>query len=286
MYVEIHIQGAERLRDRRDIWDMSMGQTGHTAGAVRRQNSLCLLFFFFPRLCSAALCLSLSVACAWHDVPPSKGENKSQTSFKISIVPVSRGKNHMSQGLENRCSLSSIRSRTLVAPYRAIPRDYLSDIPLLRAMGFWCLNMANWVRYPLPIFWAFPLGEHAKWKCNTPLQKGYLSDTCTLPYENKGNGCIAILSRKGIARYGGVSRTGPLSQRLRSAPAPNYMDKKESTRHININNFVRRLLGWGGVRPGVKRYVLCAEPKEHEHFRPGARPGGSVTRVTEQLFMC
>ena len=24
----------------------------------------------------------------------------------------------------------------LVAPYRAIPRDYLSDTPLLRAMGF------------------------------------------------------------------------------------------------------------------------------------------------------
>ena len=26
--------------------------------------------------------------------------------------------------------------------------------------------------------------------------------------------------------------------------------------------------------PGVKVYVLCAEPKEHKHFRPGTRPGG------------
>ena len=25
---------------------------------------------------------------------------------------------------------------------------------------------------------------------------------------------------------------------------------------------------------GSKVYVLCAEPKEHKHFRPGARPGG------------
>ena len=51
---------------------------------------------------------------------------------------------------------------------------------------------------------------------------------------------------------------------------------------------------------GSKVYVLCAEPKENKHFRPGARlggsgtrpggsgtrPGGSVTGVTEKLFMC
>ena len=44
---------------------------------------------------------------------------------------------------------------------------------------------------------------------------------------------------------------------------------------------------------GSKVYVLCAKPKEHKHFRPGTRPGGSgtqprgsVTGVTEKLFMC
>ena len=44
---------------------------------------------------------------------------------------------------------------------------------------------------------------------------------------------------------------------------------------------------------GSKVYVLCAEPKEHKHLRPGTRPGGSGTRpggsvtgVTEKLFMC
>ena len=54
----------------------------------------------------------------------------------------------------------------------------------------------------------------------SPPQKGYLSDTCAIPSENKANGCdtpppSAILSRKGIARYGGVSRTGPLRERPR-----------------------------------------------------------------------
>ena len=65
---------------------------------------------------------------------------------------------------------------------------------------------------PSPFSERFPR-EHTKWRCDTPPQKGYLSDTCAIPYENKANGCdtpSAILSRKGIARYGGVSRTGPL----------------------------------------------------------------------------
>ena len=32
--------------------------------------------------------------------------------------------------------------------------------------------------------------------------------------------------------------------------------------------------------------MSCEEPKEHKHFRPGTRLGGSVTRGTEELFMC
>ena len=36
---------------------------------------------------------------------------------------------------------------------------------------------------------------------------------------------------------------------------------------------------------GSRAYVLCAEPKEHKHFRPGTRPGGSVTGVTQKLFV-
>ena len=50
------------------------------------------------------------------------------------------------------------------------------------------------------------------------------------------------------------------------------------------------VIAWvrGVSRPGGQEsnvYVLCAEPKEHKHFRPGTRPGGSVTGVTEKLFM-
>ena len=63
---------------------------------------------------------------------------------------------------------------------------------------------------------------------------------------------------------------------------------QERKRHININNFVLWLPGWGVSRPGGQGsnvYALCAEPKEHKHFRPGTWPGGSVTGVTDKLFM-
>ena len=59
---------------------------------------------------------------------------------------------------------------------------------------------------PPPFLSGFPLGEHAKWRCDTPPQKGYLSDAYAIPHENKALGAIppsAILSQKGIARYGG-----------------------------------------------------------------------------------
>ena len=111
----------------------------------------------------------------------------------------------------------------LVAPYCAIPRDYLSDTPLLRAMGFLVSQHGQLGAIPPPPhFWVFPPWRacevNFKWRCDTPPRKGYLSDTCAIPYENKANGCHTplcdtnSLSRKGIARYGGVSRTGPLRQ--------------------------------------------------------------------------
>ena len=45
-----------------------------------------------------------------------------------------------------------------VAPYCASHRETTSAIPpslrtiIIIVWGFWCLNMANWVRYPLPFF--------------------------------------------------------------------------------------------------------------------------------------
>ena len=47
--------------------------------------------------------------------------------------------------------------------------------------------------------------------------------------------------------------------------------------------------GGGFFRPGVQGsnvYVLCAEAKKNKHFRLGTLSGGSVTGVTEKLFMC
>ena len=97
----------------------------------------------------------------------------------------------------------------LVAPYCAIPQDYLSDTPLLRAMGFWCLNMANWVRYPLPLFAAFPPWRACEVEVRYPPLKRYLSDTGAIPYENKANGCDTPLcdtiSKGYCAIWGSVS---------------------------------------------------------------------------------
>ena len=62
---------------------------------------------------------------------------------------------------------------------------------------------------PSPFSEPFPLGEHAKWRCDTPPEKGYLSDPCAIPYENKANGCDTPLcdtiSKGYCAIWGGIS---------------------------------------------------------------------------------
>ena len=67
---------------------------------------------------------------------------------------------------------------------------------------------------PSPFSERFPLGEHGKWRCDTPPppQKGYLIDTCTIPYENKAKWCDTPLcdtiSRGYCAIWGGISHWG------------------------------------------------------------------------------
>ena len=100
----------------------------------------------------------------------------------------------------------------LVAPYCAIPRDYLSDTPLLRAMGFLVSQHGQLGALPPPPFLSVPPLESMRsgGAIHTP-QKGYLSDTCAIPYENKANGCDTPLCdtiSKGIARYGGYLALG------------------------------------------------------------------------------
>ena len=101
-----------------------------------------------------------------------------------------------------------------MAPYCAIPRDYLSDTPPIARYGVLVSQHGQLGAIPPPPFSErFPIGEHAKWRCDTPPQKGYLSDTCAIPYENKAKTCDTPLcdtiSKGSCKRYGGVSRTGP-----------------------------------------------------------------------------
>ena len=119
-----------------------------------------------------------------------------------------------------QCHCGPLVKTNLVAPYCAIPRDYLSDTPLLRAMGFLVSQHSQKGAIPPPPFLSVsPLGEHAKWGCDTPpLQRGISAILARYPMKTRQMGAIppsAILSRKGIARYGGVSRTGPLRRRNR-----------------------------------------------------------------------
>ena len=101
--------------------------------------------------------------------------------------------NFEGQGFALKVSLLSARScivlastrvpvSDLVAPYCAIPRDYLSDTPLLRTMGFSVSQHGQLGAIsPAPFLSVSPLGEHAKWRCDTPPSKGvsqrYLRDT-------------------------------------------------------------------------------------------------------------
>ena len=64
---------------------------------------------------------------------------------------------------------------------------------------------------PSPFSERFALGEHAKWRRDPPPpppQKGYLSNTCAMPYENKANGCDTPLcdtiSKGYCAIWGGI----------------------------------------------------------------------------------
>ena len=69
---------------------------------------------------------------------------------------------------------------------------------------------------PSPFSERFPPWRACKVEVRYPPQKGYLSDTCAIPYENKANGCDTPLcdtiSKGYCAIGGGVSRTGPLSE--------------------------------------------------------------------------
>ena len=101
---------------------------------------------------------------------------------------------------------SLLRNSTLVAPYCAIPRDYLSDTPLLRAMGFLVSQHGQLGAIPPPPFLSVSRACEVEVRY-PPLKRGrYLSDTCAIPYKNKANGCDTPLCdtiSKGYCAIGG-----------------------------------------------------------------------------------
>ena len=108
-----------------------------------------------------------------------------------------------------------------MAPYCAIPRDYLSDTPLLRAMGFLVSQDGKLGAIPPPPFLSVsPLESMRSGGAIPPHKRGISAILARYPVKTSKTRAIppsAILSRKGIARYGGVSRTGPLSPHFRTS---------------------------------------------------------------------
>ena len=102
----------------------------------------------------------------------------------------------------NICSLSGPVPRNTARLSSAIPR-------IVRYTVFGVSTWPIGCDTPTPFSERFPLGEHAKWRCDTPPppQKGYLSDTCAIPHENKENACDTPLcdtNSKGLyAIWGG-----------------------------------------------------------------------------------
>ena len=82
-----------------------------------------------------------------------------------------------------------VNSVTLVAPYCAIPRDYLRDTPLLRAMGFLASQHGQLGAIPPPFSEQFPPWRACEVEVRYPPQKVYLSDAGAIPYENKAKAC-------------------------------------------------------------------------------------------------
>ena len=93
---------------------------------------------------------------------------------------------------------------------------YLSDTPLSHAMGFLVSQHGQLGAIPLPPFLSVSPLEYMRSRgaIPPPLKRGISAILPRYPTKTRQMGArppSAILSRKGIARYGGVSRTGLLS---------------------------------------------------------------------------
>ena len=119
----------------------------------------------------------------------------------------------------------------------------LSDAPLLRAMGFLVSQHGQLGAIPPPPFLSVsPLESMRSGGAIPPLKRGISAILARYHMKTRQVGAIppsAILSRKGIARYGGVSRTGPLS-------LSDSVKRHLSRRHLSVLNFLFYFIFDGG----------------------------------------
>ena len=98
----------------------------------------------------------------------------------------------------------------LVAPYRAIPRDYLSDTPLLRAMGFLVSQHDQLGAIPPPRFLSVsPLESMRSGGAIPPLKEGISAILARYPMKTRQTDCDTPLcdtiSKGYCAIWGGIS---------------------------------------------------------------------------------
>ena len=112
--------------------------------------------------------------------------------------------------------MSRSRGRHLSGPVlRDTARLSQRSPPSLRAMGFLVSQHGQLGAIPPPPFLSIsPFESMRSGGAIPPLKRGISAILARYPLKTRQMGAIppsAILSRGGIARYGGVSRTGPLS---------------------------------------------------------------------------
>ena len=96
-------------------------------------------------------------------------------------------------------------------------------------------------------------------------RKGYLSNTCAIPHENKANGCgapSAILSRKGIGRYGGgISHRAAKVVKSKGQSKRHLPQRRVSTVVVYTFSFLLEKMRWGPLsvlKPCVPKTLAFA----------------------------
>ena len=134
----------------------------------------------------------------------------------------------------------------LVAPYRAIPRDYLSDTPRLRAMGFLVSQLA----IPPPPFLSVSFFESMRSGGAIPRHKrGISAILARYPLKTRQNACDTPLcdtiSKGYCAIWGGISHWATESLRFSKTTIffANFLGRKGGGGLLNVHQLIGLLLG-------------------------------------------